>query len=332
MAFRPGNVDIDLNNAAANIDDARFYGNYEMDNEFSTLENAAFPQMLLNAYDIPAVDVDQRQLQPQLQKRVTKSTTSSSQRDSLDASNYDISFGFRSDAVSQPSPSGSTHDKNVLSSSRLPTPASKLSGRVSDIEIMRGAQHRSISSMARASLSVSVDERLKGKSSSRRDSSLSISMNFEDDIPAFEDVDAGKSRHYESMGGMDMQEFLTEDFLEKVDSTKVDEDFQPPAYEPDYTPPPFAPAVEVEQDLTSRSKVAIDTAMEEEALQVSPSAPAQRRRNAKRQNVVVKSIFIFVLTTLHDLFFKIRKQIDERVELSGRQIKQVNFINEFTML
>eukprot|EP01035_Chromulina_nebulosa_P016373 gene16373-21703_t len=91
LAFRPGNVDIDLNNATANIDDARFYGNYEMDNEFSTLENAAFPQMLLNAYDIPA----------------RKLSTSSSQRDSLDASNYDISFGFRSDAASQPSPSQS---------------------------------------------------------------------------------------------------------------------------------------------------------------------------------------------------------------------------------
>ena len=294
LAFRPGNVDIDLNNATANIDDARFYGNYEMDNEFSTLENAAFPQMLLNAYDIPAVDADQRQLQLQQQQQQhqqqqskRKLSTSSSQRDSLDASNYDISFGFRSDAASQPSPSqsrASALDRNVLSSSRLPTPASKLSGRVSDIEIMRGAQHQSISSMAKASLSVSVDERLKEKTSSRRDSSLSISMNFEDDIPAFEDVDAGRSRHYNSMGGIDMQELLIEDMVENVDG-KAGGDFHPPEYEPENTPLLPEPVV---QESASKLKLVDEAAMEEEeALQMSPSAPTQRRRNTKRQNVVV---------------------------------------------
>lgn len=291
MAFRPGNVDIDLNNATANIDDARFYGNYEIDNEFSTLENAAFPQMLLNAYDIPAVDADQRQLQQQQQpkRKSEKLSTSSSQRDSLDASNYDISFGFRSDAASQPSPSqsrASALDRNVLSSSRLPTPASKLSGRVSDIEIMRGAQHQSISSMAKASLSVSIDERLKDKTSSRRDSSLSISMNFEDDIPAFEDVEAGRSRHYNSMGGMDMQELLIEDLVEYGDTGKGGADFHPPEQEPENMP--FVPEpVFVEQEITSKLKVADETAMEEEAQGMSPSAPTQRRRNTKRQNVVV---------------------------------------------
>lgn len=290
MAFRPGNVDIDLNNATANIDDARFYGNYEMDNEFSTLENAAFPQMLLNAYDIPAVDADQRQLQQQQQpkRKTDKLSTSSSQRDSLDASNYDISFGFRSDAASQPSPSqsrSSALDRNVLSSSRLPTPASKLSGRVSDIEIMRGAQHQSISSMAKASLSVSVDERLKEKTSNRRDSSLSISMNFEDDIPAFEDIEAGRSRHYNSMGGIDMQELLIEDMVENSDG-KAGGDFHPPEYEPENTP--FVPEP-VEQETAPKLKVVDEAAMEEEeeALQMSLSAPTPRRRNTKRQNVVV---------------------------------------------
>ena len=52
LAFRPGNVDIDPNFAAAlNIDDAKHFGNVSLDNEFPDLENTAFPQFLLSGYE-----------------------------------------------------------------------------------------------------------------------------------------------------------------------------------------------------------------------------------------------------------------------------------------
>lgn len=311
LAFRPGNVDIDLNNLGnVNIDDVRFFGNYELENEFGAIENSAFPQMLLNAYDTPAVEAVQK---VQLPKRVSRAhSTTSSQKwgdDSLDASNYDISFGFRGDlSASQQSPSRlSQPDKNILPGSG--SQSGSRVGRVSDIEVRRGAHQRSISSMARSSLSISMDE---GKRTAQRDSSLSMSMKFEEDIPAFEDLEAaGKTRYYDSLGGMDiMQEFLSGEPATKEEGLLAEQElpsFQRPEQDT------FQPEVQEAQQAEPQSEEARARAEEESpvAQKIKKKSTEERtpkRRAVKRPNVAV--IFPPCLSVLYGYSFIIHIDIN----------------------
>jgi len=252
LAFRSGNVDIDISNMNnVNIDDARFFGNYEADNEFATLENAAFPQILLNAYDAPTVEAPLKQ--PLQQKKTAKSlSTSSSQRwgeDSLDASHYDVSFGFGSAAQPSPSPGP---DKNLLGT------AAKLRSRVSDVEVMRGEQRPS-SLLARH-----LDDSLpSSRPRNPRASSLSLSaLRFEDDlVPAFEAPEADRSRHYDSLGPL-------EDFLQEAGPGPEEKGLAPPEGPSEEPAPGPEMAIEMAMERPQEEQ--------EEVLQVRPRRALKR--------------------------------------------------------
>jgi hypothetical protein len=286
-----------MNNAInVNIDDVRFFGNYDLDNEFSTLENAAFPQILLNAYDTQGDEAMQKPQAP-MQRRQSKSLSiTSSQKwgdESLDASNYDMTFGFRSDSsLAQQSPSqsrkSSLGDKNVLSETNLVGSASHLRSRVSDVEMMRGGTHRT-SSLARSSISISMDEEnlSTNKQSFHRDSALSTAIRFEDDIPAFDDQEVARSRHYDSLGAFDAQELFGQEAgaIARQDLMSFEEPVVPEQQDPDQAPEVEKEAEEVASRRTERvAEAAVVEAAEE---QVPSAAPAAKRKQAKRPVVEV---------------------------------------------
>ncbi|KAJ1438080.1 Rec8 like protein-domain-containing protein [Ochromonadaceae sp. CCMP2298] len=159
LAFRPGNVDIDPNFATGlNIDDARFFGNVAVDNEFPDLENTAFPQFLLSGYD-----------QPRGERGYSEQTGID-----LPLEGAGSSYSLDDYNMSAESP---LYPARGAGMERFSGSSSKHS-RASDIEVMRDERPRSVTSQQRASLSS-----LQGG----RPSGMSVAMTFEDDVPAFEE-------------------------------------------------------------------------------------------------------------------------------------------------
>lgn len=187
LAFRPGNVDIDLNAANnLNIDDMRFFGNLSVNNDdFPEFSDAAFPEMLLNNYD------NNNNNNLRSNKRTGSHSDSyflsanNSNRASLDhwdteidIPNFEDSFHTRKDV----SPIENNYNPRAsLSRSGDKSQSSRVS-RVSDVELVRGeGSSRDLMNM-RTSLS------LGGNNNNNNSERFSTSLNkFEDDVPAFLD-------------------------------------------------------------------------------------------------------------------------------------------------
>jgi hypothetical protein len=166
LAFRPGNVDIDPNFAAGlNIDDARFFGNVAVDNEFPDLENTAFPQFLLSGYD-----------QPRGERGYSDQSGIDLPLEGVNSSYDDYNMGGVS-AESPLFPGRGSSGMGMME--RFSGGSSSKHSRVSDIEVMRDERPRSVTSQQRASLSSLHGGRPSGMSMG--------AMTFEDDVPAFEE-------------------------------------------------------------------------------------------------------------------------------------------------
>lgn len=198
LAFRPGNVDIDPNVAAAlNIDDARFFNNISMENEFPDLENTAFPQFLLFGYEQPKFD--------------------NSRFSDIGGGNFSLSAD---------SPMAGTHSRF----SRAMTDSSSKRSRGSDVEIMRERQSLgSQQAVGRSSL-------LSANNKGGRPSGINMEIGFEDDVPAFDDsgfdnfgdsmmMDHGQGYGMGSMGAAgQLLEFDTGGFDMQDDGAPADEE------------------------------------------------------------------------------------------------------------
>lgn len=151
LAFRPGTFDIDPNFASTlNINDARHFGNIDLENELPGLENTEFPHVLLP---------EQENFRTDAQHADVSFYGHTLQDYSLSAESPQVRLGSR--ASRGVSGSGSRHS------------------RVSDLELTRFERGASLSSqLPRSSMSSVRDG---------RPSTMSIAMGFEDDIPAFQE-------------------------------------------------------------------------------------------------------------------------------------------------
>lgn len=261
LAFRPGNVDIDPNLAAAlNIDDARYFGNLSLDNlEFPGLENTAFPQMLLSGYH------DKR-----------SSLISNSIHDAGDQNMNDYYLTSESPLfVSNAKLSLNHSDPQISSSSR--------NSKASDIEIMREERVQSIKSgQQRTSLSS-----LHGG----RPSGISMSMSFDDDIPAFDEnhiyEDNYNSTIYAVQNPQEEVELLdlADHNLQHIDEYNINHGGMIEDVEQ------YPPAME-------ENKINYEEETEDEV--ITKIKPTRNKRNVKKRRVLM----------------------DDRVELPNKLIKQ----------
>lgn len=288
LAFRPGNVDLLADaqaGATISIDDPRFYGNIQPDEDFPELADIAFSQNMLTHYG---------------NLRAAKGKTLTTQRDTIQSDEFDMSQDmdlsmqrssdiglYSSPLISRRRDDEEYIDMNGELSFRSRSVSSKAS-RVSDIEMMRGEISRSsISnhSVGRTSLLSVADSSIGG-----------VSMRFEDEIPAFEDQN---------------EIFFGEDQVPQID------DFQPYVEEPE----PFQPEdergdlslLEEEQSIQEQRNQ-----YEEDRLRILSGRPARAiatRINpeleitSKRKKQVKKAKKTHVV-------------VDDRIELSGKVIKQ----------
>jgi hypothetical protein len=155
LAFRPGTFDIDPNLATAlNINDARHFGNIDLENELPDLMNTEFPQMLLPDQDQYRFDSSQ----------------------SIDTSFYGMGGqSLQQYSLSAESPLARARSR---SGSRGVSGSGSRHSHVSDLELTRFERGGSLASQPRASMSSARGGRPSG---------MSMAMGFEDDIPAFQE-------------------------------------------------------------------------------------------------------------------------------------------------
>lgn len=321
LAFRPGNVDIDPNVATAlNIDDARFFGNISMENEFPDLENTAFPQFLLSGYEQPK----------------------------FDQSRFSDIAGGANFSMSADSPMTGTQSRF----SRAMTDSSSKQSRGSDVEIMRERQSFGSQVPGRSSL-------LGSAKGSGRPSGISMDMGFEDDVPAFDDsgfdnfgdsmmmVDHNQSGHI----GMGMGDAHGGQMLEFDSGFDMQDDgYCAPQQEEKGAEVSVATSSALKakagreslrlQAGQRRMETAAaadqvhegeDVEEEEEEVLERGNTVAPRAKKPKRRRVLVSCAFLVLLVTHNLLLFSFnfyrfyfRRQIDDRVELPNKLIKQVD--------
>jgi hypothetical protein len=156
LAFRPGTFDIDPNLATAlNINDARHFGNIDLENELPDLMNTEFPQMLLPDQDQYRFDSSQ----------------------SIDTSFYGMGGqSLQQYSLSAESPLARAGSRG---GSRGVSGSGSRHSHVSDLELTRFERGGSLASQQpRASMSSARGGRPSG---------MSMAMGFEDDIPAFQE-------------------------------------------------------------------------------------------------------------------------------------------------
>jgi cohesin complex subunit SCC1 len=289
LAFRPGNVDLLADaqaGATVSIDDPRFYGNVQPDEDFPELADIAFSQNMLTHYG---------------NLRAAKGRTLTNQRDTIQSDEFDMSQDvdlsmqrisdiglYSSPLISRRRDEDEYIDMNGEQSYRSRSVSSSKASRVSDIEVMRGEISRSsISnhSVGRTSLISVADSGIGG-----------MSMGFEDEIPAFADQN---------------EVFFGDDQVPQID------DVEPYVEEPE----PFQPddekgnlsLLEEEQSIEEQR-----TQYEEDRLRILSGRPTRAIATRINPELEIKS--------------KRKKQVkkakkthvvvDERIELSGKVIKQ----------
>ena len=329
LAFRPGNVDIDPNSAAAlNIDDARYFGNISFENDYPDIENTAFPQFLLSGYEAGSV----------------------AQRSSLYSSDdQDLGYEFKELAIVAASPIlgpkpgriGSDGFDQGRSATEESKGSSSRHSRVSDIEIMRDERSLTMSQQHRVSIS-SLRSSVGGGVGSRGLSAAA--MGFDDDVPAFND-DPDFQQDASFGGGSFGDDLETHRSslalshpgvgeLLDLDAPYLDNPAELNAMDHGARGDSAVPKAGVLDEQTSRLISNQDNQMQQE------TADETKKRKIKRHRVLVRYSFycialnsafndcILYLIISQNLGFKMNAthflQIDDRIELPNRIIKQVS--------
>ena len=330
LAFRPGNVDLTdaQTQAAASIaiDDPKGFGNIVPDADYPELEDAAFSQNMLSNY---------------ASLRAARGRTIASQQDTTQQEDFDhLPASSSSHSMyhqRSPHSQSSVHQsplggsKNGVHSSSgglvevgyIPgedawkmqdgvhsSRGSSCSGRVSDVELMRGERVRgSLSTLARSSLS---------------SAGAIHSMRFDDDIPAFDDnmeevaavaafgdVDPPQLDFYDDggmndggpddYGGDPVDDEIVEVVHEPAAAAAATEMQENEASGDDIDDGPAEESKSSSQAPSVHRSAAISEADAAAATKQQPAAVAKTSGRGKRQKVVV---------------------VDDRVELNPKVIKQ----------
>jgi len=175
LAFRPGNVDIDQNvGMTLNIDDNKFFGNTSLENEFPLVDGTGFLQnQITGNCDLRSQLSQQSQQNSDISNRYSTGSYLNSFDDRIHE-NYDSI----TELLTTQSPLLGPAD--VRLSQRGDRHSSSRNSRVSDIELIR--DERSFSGARSGLLRSSLSSLHAG-----RQSGLSMTMSFEDDIPVFDD-------------------------------------------------------------------------------------------------------------------------------------------------
>lgn len=175
LAFRPGNVDIDQNaGVTLNIDDNKFFGNSSLENDFPHVDGTGFLQnQITGNFDLRSQVSQQSQQNSDISNRYSNGSYLNSFDDGIH-NNYDSI----TDLLTTQSPLLGPGD--VRLSQRGDRHSSSRNSRVSDIELIR--DERSFSGARSGLLRSSLSSLHAG-----RQSGLSMTMSFDDDIPVFDD-------------------------------------------------------------------------------------------------------------------------------------------------
>lgn len=176
LAFRPGNVDIDQNaGVTLNIDDNKFFGNSSLENDFPHVDGTGFLQhQITGNFDLRSQASQQSQQNSDISNRYSKGSYLNSFDDRIHE-NYDNI----TDLLTTQSPLLGTGDVR-LNQRGGDRHSSSRNSRVSDIELIR--DERSFSGARSGLLRSSLSSLHAG-----RQSGLSMTMSFDDDIPVFDD-------------------------------------------------------------------------------------------------------------------------------------------------